>query len=336
MSLASVRQKGYVAGLCWAGRAPPLERERSEAVVLLRMMEEKGIGRTVHNILSKREIAPEVKEFVVSAPVLARKAKAGQFVILRINEDGERIPLTIADADAEAGTITLVVQEVGKTTIEMGRLAEGDEILNLIGPLGRPSHVEKFGTVCMIGGGIGIAPIYPIAVAMRAAGNQVISIIGARTKGLLFWEDKMRAASDEVYVTTDDGSYGVKGFVSNELERLIAEGREINMVTAIGPVPMMRAVVETTRPHAIPTVVSLNPIMVDGTGMCGGCRVTVGDETKFTCVDGPEFDGHLVDFDELVKRQSYYTNMEASAAEECRLARQRPEAGPKKPTPSSG
>ncbi len=288
--------------------------------------------QTEHTIVSKRAIAPDVKEYVVRAPVVARKAKAGQFVIVRIDEEGERIPLTIANADAGAGTITLVVQEVGKTTIEMGRLEEGDAILDLIGPLGRPSHVEKFGTVCMIGGGIGIAPIYPIAVAMREAGNRVISIIGARTKALLFWEDEMRAASDELYVTTDDGSYGVKGFVSQELERLIREGRELNSVTAIGPVPMMRAVVETTRLHTIPTVVSLNPIMVDGTGMCGGCRVTVGGETKFTCVDGPEFDGHGVDFDELVQRQSFYKDLEAEAAEGCRLAREHPEAGPKKRT----
>ena len=288
--------------------------------------------QTEHTIVSKRAIAPDVKEYVVRAPVVARKAKAGQFVIVRIDEEGERIPLTIANADAGAGTITLVVQEVGKTTIEMGRLEEGDAILDLIGPLGRPSHVEKFGTVCMIGGGIGIAPIYPIAVAMREAGNRVISIIGARTKALLFWEDEMRAASDELYVTTDDGSYGVKGFVSQELERLIREGRELNSVTAIGPVPMMRAVDETTRLHTIPTVVSLNPIMVDGTGMCGGCRVTVGGETKFTCVDGPEFDGHGVDFDELVQRQSFYKDLEAEAAEGCRLAREHPEAGPKKRT----
>ncbi len=289
--------------------------------------------QAVHTILRKREIAPEVKEYVVGAPVVARKAKAGQFVIVRIDEEGERIPLTIADADLGAGTITLVVQEVGKTTIEMGRIEEGDAILNLIGPLGTPSHIESFGTVCVIGGGIGIAPIYPIAVAMREAGNRVISIIGARTKELLFWEDRMRAASDELYVTTDDGSYGVKGFVSDELERLINEGREISLVTAIGPVPMMRAVCETTRPHEIRTVVSLNPIMVDGTGMCGGCRVTVGGETKFTCVDGPEFDGHVVDFDELVQRQSYYKDLEAIAAEECRLAHRNPQAGPRRQRP---
>jgi len=290
----------------------------------------------VHKILSKREIAPSVKEYVVGAPTLARKAKAGQFIILRIAEDGERIPLTIADSDAEEGTITLVVQEVGKTTIEMGRLSEGAGILNLIGPLGTPSHIEQFGTVCMIGGGIGIAPIYPIAVAMRAAGNEVISIVGARSKDILFWEDKMRATSDELYVTTDDGSYGVKGFVSNELERLIGEGRRIDLVTAIGPVPMMRAVCETTRPHGIRTIVSLNPIMVDGTGMCGGCRVTVGGETKFTCVDGPEFDGHLVDFAELVQRQGFYKDLEQTAACDCRLAGQHPGAAPNKPTPSAG
>jgi len=285
----------------------------------------------VHKILGKSAIAPSVKEYIVSAPTLARKAKAGQFIILRIGEDGERIPLTIADTDVNLGTITLVVQEVGKTTTEMGLLNEGDEILDLIGPLGAPSHIEKFGTVCMIGGGIGIAPVYPITVAMREAGNHVISIIGARSKNILFWEDRMRAVSDELYVTTNDGSYGVKGFVSNELERLIGEGRTIDLVTAIGPVPMMRAVCESTRPHGIRTIVSLNPIMVDGTGMCGGCRVTVGDETKFTCVDGPEFDGHLVDFDELVQRQSFYTDLEELAAGDCRLERQDPQAAPNKP-----
>ena len=285
----------------------------------------------MHKILKQSAIAPSVKEYIVSAPTLARKAKAGQFIILRIGEDGERIPLTIADTDADLGTITLVVQEVGKTTTEMGLLNEGDAIHDLIGPLGTPSHVEKFGTVCIIGGGIGIAPVYPIAVAMRDAGNHVISIIGARSKNILFWEDRMRAVSDELYVTTDDGSYGVKGFVSNELERLIGEGRTIDLVTAIGPVPMMRAVCESTRPHGIRTIVSLNPIMVDGTGMCGGCRVTVGDETKFTCVDGPEFDGHLVDFDELVQRQAFYTDYEELAAGDCRLVRQDPQAAPKKP-----
>jgi NAD(P)H-flavin reductase len=292
--------------------------------------------QTQHGIVSKRELAPAVKEYVVAASVLAKKAKAGQFIILRIAEDGERVPLTIADADAEAGTITLVVQEVGKTTIEMGRLKEGDTILNLIGPLGQPSHVEKLGTVCMIGGGIGIAPIYPIAKAMRAAGNRVISIIGARSKELLFWEDKMRAVSDKLCVTTDDGSYGVKGFVSDELRRIMDEGVTIGSVTAIGPVPMMRAVVETTRARKVPTVVSLNPIMIDGTGMCGGCRVTVGGETKFTCVDGPEFDGHLVDFAELIQRQAYYRDLEQDAAERCRLAQEHPEAGPAGRTPSAG
>ena len=292
--------------------------------------------QTAYTVVSKRDLAPAVKEFVVTAPVLAKKARAGQFVILRISEDGERIPLTIADADAAAGTITLVVQEVGKTTIEMGRLNEGEAILDLIGPLGTPSHVEKLGTVCMIGGGIGIAPIYPIAKAMREAGNRVISIIGARSKELLFWEDKMRAVSDRLCVTTDDGTYGVKGFVSDELRRLLDEGITISSVTAIGPVPMMRAVVETTRARKVPTVVSLNPIMVDGTGMCGGCRVTVGGETKFTCVDGPEFDGHLVDFAELVQRQTYYRDMEQDAAERCRLAQQNPDAGPRKPASSAG
>ncbi len=285
----------------------------------------------MHKILTQSAIAPSVKEYVVSAPTLARKAKAGQFIILRIGEDGERIPLTIADTDVDLGTITLVVQEVGKTTIEMGLLNEGDAIHDLIGPLGAPSHVEKFGTVCIIGGGIGIAPVYPIAVAMRDAGNHVISIIGARSKDILFWEDRMRAVSDELYVTTDDGSYGVKGFVSNELERLIDEGRTIDLVTAIGPVPMMRAVCESTRPHGIRTIVSLNPIMVDGTGMCGGCRVTVGDETKFTCVDGPEFDGHLVDFDELVQRQAFYTDYEELAVGDCRLVKEDPQAAPNKP-----
>ena len=252
------------------------------------------------------KLAPGVKLYVIEVPDVAVKARAGQFVILRVHETGERFPLTIADYDAEEGTITLVVQEVGRATQQMGKLLARDEILNLAGPLGRPSEIEKFGTVYCLGGGIGIAPIYPIARALKEEGNTVVSILGARNKELLFWEDKLRSVSDEVIVTTDDGSYGLQGFVTHPLKEHIDAGRRIDRVIAIGPVIMMQAVVQTTREGAIPTIVSLNPIMIDGTGMCGGCRVTVGDHTRFVCVDGPEFDGHEVDFRELMARQRQY------------------------------
>lgn len=265
-------------------------------------------------IVDARLLAASVKQFKVSAAEIAKKRKPGQFVVLRTHEEGERIPLTIADADPAAGTITLIFQEVGKSTMQLGKLKAGDSILDLIGPLGRPTHIENFGTVVCIGGGIGIAPVYPIAKGMREAGNKVISIIGARTKDLLILEEEMGAVSHVLKVSTDDGSYGYHGFVSDVLQDVIDEGNPIHLVVAIGPVPMMRVVCNVTRSRSIKTVVSLNPIMVDATGMCGACRVSVGGKTRFVCVDGPEFDGHEVNFAELVKRQRAYLDQEQQAS----------------------
>lgn len=266
-------------------------------------------------ILEARLLATAVKQFKIAAPEIAKKRKPGQFIVLRIHEEGERIPLTIADADPEAGTITLIFQEVGKSTEQLGKLKVGDTVSDLIGPLGVPTHVEKFGTVVCVGGGIGIAPVYPIAKAMREAGNTVFSIIGARTKNLLILEEEMARVSHSLKVSTDDGSYGYHGFVSDILQDIIDEGMTINLVVAIGPVPMMRVVCNVTKNHKIKTVVSLNPIMVDATGMCGACRVTVGGRTRFVCVDGPEFDGHEVNFAELVKRQRAYLDQEKLSLE---------------------
>ncbi len=260
----------------------------------------------MYKIIAKEELSPGVKLFVVEAPLIARKCQPGQFVILRIDEDGERIPLTIADFDRAAGSITLIFQEVGHSTRQLGTLAAGEALLDLAGPLGKASHIANFGTVVCIGGGIGVAPVYPIARAYKEAGNRVISIIGARNAGLLILEKEMAAVSDRLYVTTDDGSQGHKGLVVDPLKAMIAAGEEIGQVLAIGPVVMMRGVAEVTRPYAIPTIVSLNPIMVDGTGMCGGCRVSVGDKNRFACVDGPEFDAHQVDFNGLMIRQRMY------------------------------
>jgi len=269
----------------------------------------------MNEIVDKVVLAPEVKQFTIRAPLIARKAQAGQFVVLRVNETGERIPLTLADRDPEAGTITIVVQEVGKTTRLLGQLEAGDALADVIGPLGVPSEIEQFGTVVCIGGGVGIACIYPIAKALKEAGNRVVSIIGARTKSLLTWEDRMREVSDDLRVTTDDGSYGHKGFVTDELKGLIEDGTPIVLVYAVGPAVMMRAVAEVTRPHELRTIVSLNSIMIDGTGMCGGCRVGIGGETRFVCVHGPEFDAHQVDFGELMQRQRIYLDEEKLAAE---------------------
>lgn len=266
-------------------------------------------------IVEAKLLATAVKQFKIAAPEIARKRKPGQFVVLRINEEGERIPLTIADADSQAGVITLIFQEVGTSTGKLGKLKAGDSISDLIGPLGVPTHIEKFGTVVCIGGGIGIAPVYPIAKAMQEAGNTVLSIIGARTKDLLILEEEMGKVSDVLKVSTDDGSYGYHGFVSDVLQDVIDQGTTINLVVAIGPVPMMRVVCNVTRNKNIKTVVSLNPIMVDATGMCGACRVTVGERTRFVCVDGPEFDGHEVNFAELVKRQRAYLDQEKHAYE---------------------
>ena len=264
-------------------------------------------------IISKDELASGVKSLRVYAPLIAAKAKPGQFVIIRIDERGERIPVTIVDSDSEEGTLTLVVQEVGKTTKKLGRLREGEEIADLVGPLGNPSEIEKFGQVVVIGGGVGVAAAYEEAKALKKAENRVVSIIGARSKDLLFFEQEMRQVSDELYVTTDDGTRGRKGFVTDVLKDLIDQRRHIDLVFAVGPTIMMKIVSKITEPHGIRTIVSLNPIMLDGTGMCGACRVRIGGQTKFTCVDGPDFDGHLVDFDELMARQRMYLKEEKLA-----------------------
>ena len=263
-------------------------------------------------ILRKEEWSPNVYAMDIEAPRVAKKAQAGQFIVLRVNEEGERIPLTIADFDRETGRILIVFQAIGASTMELATLEAGDSILDFVGPLGRPSEIAKLdGTMVVVGGGIGVAPTYPIARAMKEAGNKVIAIMGAKTKDILIMEDEMKVVTDEVLVTTDDGSYGIKGFVTNAVQALVDRGEKIAQITAIGPVIMMKSVADATRDLGIHTVVSLNPIMVDGTGMCGGCRVTVGEETKFACVDGPEFDGHLVDFKGLMSRQRMYRDKEA-------------------------
>jgi len=266
----------------------------------------------VPELLEVEEIAPAFKRYLVAAPEIARKHRAGQFVIVLLHGQGERIPLTIADSDAAAGTITLVVQEVGKTTMEMGTLKVGDSI-EVVGPLGTPTHVEKWGTVVCVGGGAGIAPLLPIARALKAAGNHVVSILGGRNQDLVILRPEMEAASSEMIYTTDDGSFGRKGFVSHALTDLIAERGKPAVVFAIGPAIMMKVIADLTRPLGIPTVCSLNTIMIDGTGMCGGCRVAVGGDSKFVCVDGPEFDAHKVDFDLMMKRQRTYLQQEEVA-----------------------
>ena len=272
-------------------------------------------------VLRKELLSEGVYRFDVDAPRLAKKTQPGQFIILRVNEEGERIPLTVADFDREKGVITIIFQVVGASTELLASLEEGDEILDFVGPLGKKSEIEPgLGTVVCIGGGIGVAPIHPIARGLHEAGNKVISILGARSKELIIMEKEMRAASDEVIVTTDDGSYGIEGFVTAALEQLVDYGEKIDLVYAIGPVVMMKSVADATRPMGIKTIVSLNPIMVDGTGMCGGCRVQVGNETKFACVDGPEFDAHLVDFIGLRERQDMYRDQEAEGKDHiCRI-----------------
>jgi ferredoxin--NADP+ reductase len=269
----------------------------------------------VAKILRKEEIAPRFWRFEVEAPEIARKHKAGQFVMLMVSERGERIPLTVAGADLERGSITLVVQEVGKTTMAMGLTEVGQEFYTVIGPLGTPTHVEKFGTVACVGGGAGIAPLLPIATAMKQAGNTVRTILGGRTKDLVILRDEMAAVSDEIVYTTDDGSFGRKGFVTHALADMIAERGKPEIVVAIGPAIMMKVVAELTRKDAIPTLCSLNSIMIDGTGMCGCCRVDVGGSSKFVCVDGPEFGAHKVDFDLLIKRLRTYLPEEQVARE---------------------
>jgi ferredoxin--NADP+ reductase len=285
----------------------------------------------MHKVVRTDTLAPSMYLIELEAPKVAGKRKAGQFVILRIDEKGERVPFTIADSDSERGTLTLIYQVVGKTTARMADLKPGDSILDVVGPLGKPTHIEKLGTVCIVGGGTGIAIAYPIAKALKEIGNKVISILGARSKDLLFYEDEVKAISDEVIICTDDGSYGQKGLVTEMLEQVVAGVKErgeedLKLVVAIGPVPMMKFTALTSKKYDIPTMVSLNPIMIDGSGMCGGCRVVVGGETKFACVDGPEFDAHKVDFDLLTKRLASYRDEEKESHEryehECNLSKE--------------
>ena len=268
----------------------------------------------MNNILSKERLSDEVWRMELAVPHIAEERKAGQFIILQVDANyGERIPLTIADANATRGSITIVFQTVGATTHKLAALNVGDSVSNVLGPLGRPTHIEKLGRVVCVGGGIGVAPLYPIVCAHKAAGNHVTVIMGARNRDLIIFEKEMRATADEVIVCTDDGSYGRKDLVTIPLKEQCESPTPPQEVIAIGPPIMMRFCAETTRPFAIHTVVSLNTIMVDGTGMCGGCRVTVGGETKFVCVDGPEFDGHLVDFDNMMKRMRAYKGSEVKA-----------------------
>lgn len=291
-------------------------------------------------ILEARWLAPDVKLFRVQAPLIARKRQPGQFVIIRVSDHGERIPLTIADSDLQSGTVTIIAQGVGKTTKLLNTLETGDSLADIVGPLGKPAEIHAYGTAVVIGGGLGTAIAYPTAKGLKQAGNHVISIVGARTRELVILEQEMRALSDETIITTDDGSYGEKGFVTDKLRALYEAGRKLDFVLAVGPVPMMRAVAEVTRPHGTKTMASLNPVMVDGTGMCGGCRVVVGGKSFFACVDGPEFDAHLVDFNVLMARNAQYREAEQKSlqafleeqaghrASECRLAAAHPEVAP--------
>ncbi|MCG7849955.1 MAG: sulfide/dihydroorotate dehydrogenase-like FAD/NAD-binding protein [ANME-2 cluster archaeon] len=266
-------------------------------------------------ILEKFQIVPTIHQMIIDAPKIARKAKAGQFIILKIDETGERIPLTIADFDRKKGTVTTIFMEVGKTTKQLSTLSAGDSLQDFVGPLGNPSEIEPSDTVVCVGGGVGVAPIYPIARAHKAIGNKVISIIGARSAELLLWEDKMQEVSDELYITTDDGTKGHHGFVTDVLKKLLEGDETISLVVSIGPAIMMRTVAGVTHPFGVKTIVSLNSIMVDGTGMCGACRVLVGGETKFACVDGPEFNAHEVDFTLLMNRLMMYRDEEQQALE---------------------
>lgn len=272
----------------------------------------------MYKVIEKTFLQEIVARIVVEAPEIARKRKAGQFVTLMIDEKGERIPLTIVDSDSEKGTITIIFQIVGKTTEHLSKLEKGDYIMHILGPLGHPTEIENFGTAVVVGGGVGIGVAYPIAAALKKAGNKVISIIGARTKDILILEDEMSKVSTQLLVATDDGSYGFCGFTSQVLQNVIDSGEKIDIIYAIGPVPMMRVLANLTRPYGIKTIVSLNPIMVDATGMCGACRVSVGGKTKFGCVDGPEFDGHEVDFALLMSRLRMYNNEERQALQHYR------------------
>lgn len=274
-------------------------------------------------ILQAQFIAPGIKRFVIEAARIARKHKPGQFVIVRLYEEGERIPLTIEKSDPARGTINLVVQSIGKTTNLLNSLESGDAILDVVGPLGKPSEIDNFGTVIVIGGGVGTAMAYPSADALKRAGNRVLTIIGGRSKDLVILEKEMREVSDAVTVTTDDGSYGEKGLVTDQLKRLMADGTHIDLVLAVGPIPMMKAVADVTREKNIRTIVSLNPIMIDGTGMCGGCRVLIDGKSEFACVDGPEFDAARVDFAVLVQRNAMYRTAEKKSFEDFQRDRER-------------
>jgi ferredoxin/flavodoxin---NADP+ reductase len=289
-------------------------------------------GGFVFKIVHAEFIAPGIKRFIIEAPRIARKQRPGQFVIVRICENGERIPLTIERSDPEKGTVNIVVQSIGKTTHLLNSLETGGSILDIVGPLGKPSEIANFGTVVVMGGGVGTAMAYPTAAAMKRAGNRVITILGGRNKDLVLLEDEMRQVSDTVFVTTDDGSYADKGLVTDKLRQLIENGTRIDLVLAVGPIPMMRAVADMTRKERIRTMVSLNPIMIDGTGMCGGCRVLIEGKSEFACVDGPEFDAHRVDFGVLVQRNSMYREAEKRSMEayRCELeTRQNPGKGEK-------
>lgn len=282
------------------------------------MIKLRKIFRMSYRIISKRELCANQYELVIVAPYVVRNAKAGQFIILRVEENGERIPLTIADVDKDNGLLTIVFMAVGYTTKKLAELNEGDSIVDLAGPLGQPTHIKNYGTVVCLAGGYGAAPCYLISKAFKDAGNKVFMVMGARNKDLIFWQDKMRSACTELFITTDDGSLGEKGFVTQVLERLI-DSKKIDYVIAVGPMPMMRAVAEMTRDKGIYTEASMNPIMVDGTGMCGACRLTVGGETKFACVDGPDFDAHKIDFDEVINRCKIYKDEERKRSENCNL-----------------
>ena len=264
----------------------------------------------MYRILDKEDLAPKVHLFRVEAPGVARKARPGQFIILKIDEKGERIPLTIADWDEKESSITIIFMEAGTTTCRLAQLEAGDSIESFAGPLGLPSQIKKYGRVVCVAGGFAVAPVMPIARALKQAGNRVVTIMGARSKELLFWEDKLSSISDELIVTTDDGSYGREGLVTEPLKEILDSGQKVDRVVAIGPSMMMKFCAKTTEPYGVKTIVSLNPIMVDGTGMCGCCRVSVAGQTRFTCVDGPEFDGHEVDWDLLMARQRTYLDKE--------------------------
>ncbi len=275
----------------------------------------------MYKIVRKKELNSAVTLMEIEAPFVAKKAKAGQFIIFRIDEEGERVPLTIAGYDREKGTVTIIFQKVGFTTIALGNLNEGDYIRDFVGPLGKPTETEGIKRVCVVGGGVGCAIALPSAQGFKEAGAQVDVIVGFRNKDIVILEDEFKACADNLYLMTDDGSYGEHGFVTVKLQQLLESGVHYDEVLAIGPIPMMKFVAKTTEPFGVKTMVSLNPIMVDGTGMCGGCRVTVGGETKFACVDGPEFDGHKVDYAELMNRNSVYRDREAEVKEThtCRM-----------------